>query len=110
MILAMILNDFCNSGNYNFYVVFAELQKSLFMVVSGANDSHDSNFFTLTWQWLMEFFCRTIPEKEKYKMKKNIWSAFSLIGFMLLFSVCAVKIIVKCIKEKNFSLWLGFFG
>lgn len=43
-------------------------------------------------------------------MKKNIWSAFSLIGFMFLFFECAIKTIIKCIKERNFSLWLSLLA
>ncbi len=43
-------------------------------------------------------------------MKKNIWSAFSLIGFMFLFFGCAIKTIIKCIKERNFSLWLSLLA
>ena len=43
-------------------------------------------------------------------MKKNIWSAFSLIGFMFLFFGCAIKIIIKCVKERNFSLWISLLA
>ena len=43
-------------------------------------------------------------------MKKNILSAFSLIGFMFLFFECAIKILIKCIKERTFELWLSLLG
>ena len=54
--------------------------------------------------------CRILEKMEEYKMKKNIWSAFSLIGFMFLFFGCAIKTIIKCIRERNFSLWLSLLA
>lgn len=39
-------------------------------------------------------------------MKKNVYSIFSLLGFMVLFFECAIKTIFQCIKEKNLILWL----
>lgn len=43
-------------------------------------------------------------------MKKNIYLFFSLLGFMVLFLESGIKTIIKCIKDKNLTLWLNLLG
>lgn len=43
-------------------------------------------------------------------MKKNIYSVFSLLGFMILFFEIAIKTIIKCAEKRNFHLWIELIG